>query len=32
MLFAELAVLHTLASHLAKWLVTGAASTLTGSG
>ena len=31
-LFAELAVLHTLAPHLAKWLVTGAASTLTDPG
>ncbi len=28
-LFAELAILHTLVPHLAKWLVTGAASTLT---
>ena len=31
-LFAELAILHTLAPHLAKWLVTGAASTLTDPG
>ena len=28
-LFAELAILHTLAPNLAKWLVTGAASALT---
>lgn len=28
-LFAELAIPHTLAPHLAKWLITGAASTLT---
>jgi hypothetical protein len=28
-LFAELAILHTLAPHLAKWLVTGAATALT---
>jgi ABC-2 type transport system permease protein len=28
-LFAELAILHTLAPHLAKWLVTGSAVTLT---
>jgi ABC-2 type transport system permease protein len=31
-IFAELAILHTLAPHLAKWLVTGAASTLTDPG
>jgi ABC-2 type transport system permease protein len=31
-LFAELAILHTLAPHLAKWLVTGAASALTDPG
>ncbi len=31
-LFAELAVLHTLVPHLAKWLVTGAASALTDPG
>ena len=31
-LFAELAILHTLVPHLAKWLVTGAASTLTDPG
>ena len=31
-LFAELAILHTLAPHLAKWLITGAASTLTDPG
>jgi ABC-2 type transport system permease protein len=31
-LFAELAILHTIAPHLAKWLVTGAASTLTDPG
>lgn len=31
-LFVELAILHTLAPHLAKWLVTGAASTLTDPG
>ena len=31
-LFAELAILHTLIPHLAKWLVTGAASTLTDPG
>ena len=31
-LFAELAILHTLAPHLARWLVTGAASTLTDPG
>jgi len=31
-LFAELAILHTLAPHLAKWLVTGAASILTDPG
>jgi len=28
-LFAELAILHTLAPHVAKWLLTGAATTLT---
>ena len=28
-LFAELAILHTLAPHLAKWLITGAATALT---
>ena len=32
MLFAELAILHTLAPHLAKWLGAGAASTLTDPG
>lgn len=31
-LFAELAILHTLAPHLAKWLVTGAANALTDPG
>ena len=31
-LFAELAILHTVAPHLAKWLITGAASTLTDPG
>ena len=31
-LFVELAILHTLAPHLAKWLVTGAASALTDPG
>jgi ABC-2 type transport system permease protein len=31
-LFAELAILHTIAPHLAKWLVTGAGSTLTDPG
>jgi ABC-type transport system involved in multi-copper enzyme maturation permease subunit len=31
-LFAELAILHTLVPHLAKWLITGAASTLTDPG
>ena len=31
-LFVELAILHTLAPHLAKWLITGAASTLTEPG
>jgi len=31
-IFAELAILHTLVPHLAKWLVTGAASTLTDPG
>jgi ABC-2 type transport system permease protein len=31
-LFVELAILHTLVPHLAKWLVTGAASTLTDPG
>jgi ABC-2 type transport system permease protein len=31
-LFAELAILHTVAPHLAKWLVTGAASALTDPG
>jgi ABC-type transport system involved in multi-copper enzyme maturation permease subunit len=31
-IFVELAILHTLAPHLAKWLVTGAASTLTDPG
>ena len=28
-LFGELAILHTIAPHLAKWLTTGAASALT---
>jgi ABC-type transport system involved in multi-copper enzyme maturation permease subunit len=31
-IFVELAILHTLVPHLAKWLVTGAASTLTDPG
>jgi ABC-2 type transport system permease protein len=31
-LFFELVILHTLVPHLAKWLVTGAASTLTDPG
>jgi ABC-type transport system involved in multi-copper enzyme maturation permease subunit len=31
-LFFELAILHTLIPHMAKWLVTGAASTLTDPG
>ena len=31
-LFFELAILHTLVPHMAKWLVTGAASTLTDPG
>ena len=31
-LFVELAILHAIAPHLAKWLITGAASTLTDPG
>jgi hypothetical protein len=31
-LFVELAILHSLVPHLAKWLVTGAASSLTDPG
>ena len=32
MLFVELAILHSLVPHLTKWLVAGAASTLTDPG